>query len=396
MELNINKKKKILSISVLPLGWNGNVDVGMPSVYLIQKELVERGFDNRYITIGDNGNSIIATGNNIKVFNYKINTPVSNKRVIFTILQSVYAIFLWIKTIKIAMKLIREYKPDVVVGHTFYCAFPAYFIAKRAKVPYVFREYGTMLLYDIVSKGSIKKITRWYELLAYKIPAQAYIFTDDGSKTKEAAIKLGVPVEKIWFLKNGIFETDTVIPATLPSNRFSIVTAGRLSDYKCMNDIIKGFAMANLSDSDLYILGDGDMLQELKDIAMEKGVTQNVFFTGALPREKVFSYFKASDIVIAMGSINPMMEAMACGKPTISLELGSTSDMMKNMEDGILLNDRNPESIANALQILANNKGLRIQMGNNAHLSIRTKFNTWNVRANIEIDILEKIIGSKL
>lgn len=391
MESNI-KKKKILSISVLPLGWKGNVNIGMPSVYLIQKELTNRGFDNRYITIGDRKSCDYSSVDNIHIYNYQINTPVSSRRIIFTIYQSIYSVLLWIKTIRIATRLIKEYKPDVIVGHTFYCALPAYFVAKRAKVPYIFREYGTMKLYDIVSNSIIKKITRWYEIIAYKIPAQAYIFTDDGSKTKEAAIKLGVKEKKIWFLKNGIINADIVVPKKLPSDRLTIVTAGRLSKYKCMDDIIKGFSMANLSNADLYIIGDGEMFDELNYIAKVEDVENQIIFTGALPREEVLSYFKASDIVVAMGSINPMMEAMACGKPTISLELGSTADILNNMEDGIILKDRKPKSIAEALVLLANNKDLRCRMGNNANITAYTKFKTWQDRASEEIDIIESII----
>ena len=160
-----------------------------------------------------------------------------------------------------------------------------------------------------------------------------------------------------------------------------------------MDKIIQAFSQAkDYVNMRLYIVGDGEQREMLKELILNEGLSSDIVMTGALPRDEVLSYFKAADVVVALGSINPLMEAMSCGKPVITLELGGTSAFVKNGKDVVLINDVAPQTIADAITELCNNKGLREQIGRNALLSIKETFMTWKDRIEKEVNIIETVV----
>jgi glycosyltransferase involved in cell wall biosynthesis len=381
--------RKILSLSVLPLGWGGDLKKGMPSVYFAQKGLVDSGYEVHYVTLGTRGEPQYERQEGINIYRYFINFRPNKKRVLFTISAWLYWITIYLKIRASVRQILKNVKPDIVIGHTFYCALPAYCIARKLGVKCIFREYGTMMLYDYVRAGFLKRLIRLYEVMAYKLPLSKYILTDDGSRTKDVAILLGVPEKKIIFLKNGIFNSNEFHTQELPRDKVIIVTAARLNKYKNMDNIIRGFALSkSKKKAVLYVVGDGEMADELKQIAMEEGVACDVVFTGGLPRETVIGYFKASDIVISMGSINPLLESMACGKAIITLDLGDTAKTVRHMENGILLKKRDHVYIAESIDLLVENTDLRNRLGKNAKEYVSKHFDTWNERIKKEVGII--------
>ncbi len=233
---------KILSISVLPLGWGNQLNMGMPSVQLAQVGYVKRGHTIEYITLGDKvGNDSLYDGNIRITYIKEPRKPIS-RRIVYSISQRFYSMEIWKRLYRAGNRYIKKERPDLIIGNTFYGAVPAYRLAKKHKIPYMFREYGTMGLADIVTSGNcIRRLGKWCEIKAYKLPAQAYIFTDDGSRTDVAAKALKVDMTKVHFLKNGIFNADDITSFDYPEGEFSIVTAGRLSAFKHMDDIVRAF-----------------------------------------------------------------------------------------------------------------------------------------------------------
>jgi glycosyltransferase involved in cell wall biosynthesis len=61
-----------------------------------------------------------------------------------------------------------------------------------------------------------------------------------------------------------------------------------------------------------------------------------------------------------------MLEGMACGKVVICSNIGGLREIIRNMETGILVNEKNPKEIAKIVEATLNDRSLMIKMANNA------------------------------
>jgi len=400
----MRKKLVVLGISILPLWFDSKVKAGMPSVYLGLKGYVEHGHEIHYITLGKKGELPEENIDGIVIHRYFIPfIKISQKRILNTITRY----FLWIMTIiysfKLGFSISRKIQPNVFYGHTYYGVPSAYLLSKLFKVPYVYRAYGSMDLNEQLETilGRIRHIN---EIIAMKIPADIYIFTNDGSETDKAAIKLNVNKEKIKFWRNGIFKiiTNEKIRSQirtelkLKNDQIMCVTAARLVPNKYIGEILEAIKILNNNSIVLFILGDGEIKSDLEKKAIKLEIENRVHFLGAVSREFVSNYFMASDIVLALGSYNPILEGMTLGKPVICLELGATKDLIENGKNGILLDSPNSAEIAEAIKILASDEKLRSYLSVEAEKSIHKNYLFWDDRIEAEINLIADLVENRV
>lgn len=100
-----------------------------------------------------------------------------------------------------------------------------------------------------------------------------------------------------------------------------IVTAGRLVKEKDHQTLLKAFAEVNEQlDSELLILGEGELENDLKNLAKDLHIEQNVHFIGF--QQNPYIYFKNADLFV-LSSINEgfghvLVESLAVGTPVVS------------------------------------------------------------------------------
>jgi len=148
-------------------------------------------------------------------------------------------------------------------------------------------------------------------------------------------------------------------------NKKILLSIGRLSYYKGYNYLID--AMNNLDDSYvLLIMGDGDLMNDLKSKIIKQNLTNKVFLLGSLNNLKKNSLYKVCDIFIlssfykteAFGIVQ--IEAMAFGKPVISTNIygSGVSWVNKNNNTGIIVPIKDSLAISKAILEIAENKFL--------------------------------------
>ncbi len=119
----------------------------------------------------------------------------------------------------------------------------------------------------------------------------------------------------------------------------------------------------------LDIFGKKDRLETFVKLSNTLHLEQNVIFHDpVIDIEK--KYLEASIMVLPSRSEGfgmVLIEAMACGLPCISFNCPhGPGDIIKNNEDGFLIENGNVEEFANKLILLIENKELRVTMGNTA------------------------------
>ncbi|MED3984751.1 glycosyltransferase family 4 protein [Peribacillus simplex] len=119
--------------------------------------------------------------------------------------------------------------------------------------------------------------------------------------------------------------------------------------------------LENHPETVLVYAGTGEQLSRLEDTAARLRISDSVLFLGSVPFEKMHNLYEASDIVLIPSvhshgveeatSISAL-EAMSCRSPVIASAIGGLKEILIDGEDGLLVEEKNKEALAQAISIL--------------------------------------------
>ncbi|MFL1548153.1 glycosyltransferase [Pseudomonas sp. E2-15] len=142
----------------------------------------------------------------------------------------------------------------------------------------------------------------------------------------------------------------------LSPDEWVVGNVGRLHPDKDQATLLKGFALAlpHLpAQSRLAILGTGRLEQDLKALARELGIAEQVLFLGQVPEAR--RYFRAFDAFALSSDHEPfgmvLLEAMAAGVPLLATACGGAREVVEGV--GILFPFGDAERLGQGLRHLA-------------------------------------------
>lgn len=107
-------------------------------------------------------------------------------------------------------------------------------------------------------------------------------------------------------------------------DRNTFVAVGRIVDVKCFRNLINSFRLAleKYEALKLYIIGDGDLINELKSYVINNGMSESVYFLG--DKDNPFAYISKARALLNSSRresfSNVVLEALACGTPVIATD----------------------------------------------------------------------------
>ena len=375
--------------------WDLGHGKGRVSIYLPLKGFVDKGHSVCYITNHLTQKSENVDGVAIK----RIKTPYSIYPFSRIIMYPVTIICYLFTGIICVLKQ----KPDVIYAHTPETALPAFLLSKLFKTKYVLRIYGV----NYQKKARFKPLSL-FRRLAFKLKADLYILTNDGTFADEIALSFGVQKNKIHFLKNGINKNwSNNIPNNVlkkqitPNGEFILLSVSRLANWKQVDLIIKALPrLISLNNNvKLIIVGDGPEKEKLKKLCIDLNVAEYIEFMGALPQESIKDYMSIADVFISMNLLsslsNPVFEALISGKPVIALNKGTTNELIENKKTGILVEEEDIEKLPEIINDILMDNQLREQIGKNAQQYMLENWPTWEERVAYEVDLIEKLSSNR-
>ena len=153
---------------------------------------------------------------------------------------------------------------------------------------------------------------------------------------------------------------------------------GRLRHYKGVDVLIRAM---RLIKARLLIVGTGPMQETWQELARTENLADNVLFLGDGSEKESLAARYAADIFVlpstnraeALGIVQ--LEAMACGMPVVSTELGTgTSYVNRDGETGLVVAPNNPRALAAAINKLLENPAMRTWMGTKGRRRVNTEF----------------------
>ena len=167
-------------------------------------------------------------------------------------------------------------------------------------------------------------------------------------------------------------------------SKLKMITVGRLSKKKNTESII--LSLVKLKDKiplfHLDIIGDGEEMDRLKEITSKLSLNDKVTFHGNKNHRQVLDILSKSHLFLFPTNVKEgfpkvMVEAMACGLPTIASRVSVIPYLIENC-CGIILENTSPESILKATNAMIENPQKMVLMGQKARLiSSRYTLENW-------------------
>lgn len=226
---------------------------------------------------------------------------------------------------------------------------------------------------------------------------------------EESLPRLGLNPKRIKTVYNAI-DFNTFIEKKLPEKLYSnyglsprdtvIGLIGNIKKWKGQEVLVDAIHILNTRNIKLKCLLIGGVPEEtdtyfknLKFKVKELGLSDQIFFTGFV--RNIQDFYKILKIVVH-ASIEPepfgrvIIEAMAFKKPVIATKMGGPKEIIKNLENGVLIEPANPIALANAIEKVLTDDEFRKKISINGYNMVLKEFNIKN-HVNIIQDIYRQI-----
>lgn len=166
-----------------------------------------------------------------------------------------------------------------------------------------------------------------------------------------------------------------------------IVFMGRLVYYKGVEVLIE--AMKSV-EARCLIIGEGPLRHELEAAARTAGASDRINFLGEIDDDQRSAYLHAADLFVLPSTSRAeafgisMLQAMACGTPAISTELGTgTSWVNVDNRTGIVVPPKDPAALAGAIKAMLRDTLKTKEMGLAAQERVNQEFTLSKMLASI-------------
>lgn len=158
-----------------------------------------------------------------------------------------------------------------------------------------------------------------------------------------------------------------------------IGTIARMAPQKGLEYLVKAVPLiCENRDARIIIAGDGPDMSRLKELSVSLKISDRIVFTGYI--DNIPEFLSCLDIFvvpsIAEGLSITTIEAMTAGLPVVASNTGGLPELVKHGETGLLVEPRNPKSIADAVEKLLIDPCKREMMGRSGRNTAAIQFSS--------------------
>jgi glycosyltransferase involved in cell wall biosynthesis len=227
-------------------------------------------------------------------------------------------------------------------------------------------------------------VERWSYRLAHSIHANS-------DAVKRFLIKSGVPERKIMTVHNGLDMNRVIPPADvtreqvidrlgLPKQKRKFVTivANMRNDIKNHPMFLRMAQRvhAAVPEAAFILAGEGELVQQTKDLSRELGLEHDAFFIGRC--DNVAELLFVSDIGVltskAEGFSNSILEYMAAALPVVATDVGGAAEAIVPGETGYLVASGDDKQMAEHVISLLRDSEAAQRMGANGRERVLEEF----------------------
>lgn len=253
-------------------------------------------------------------------------------------------------------KVIRSYRPDLVNAHFL----PNYgmIAALAGKKPWILSAWGS----DIMLLPEKSFFHMWRTRFVLR---RASFMTSDARVMTSRLLELGCDPGRIVTVPYGVETAIFNDRGRVDSEKGPRILSNRkLERVYNIETVIEAFPLIEevLPDASLLILGSGSMAGALEARA-RRLACRGISFSNQVDHEKVPDLLRSSDIFVSMALSDTtsvsLLEAMACGAFPIVSDIPANREWVRDGENGLLVQPRDPGALARAVREAWGNADLR-------------------------------------
>ncbi|MBA7646554.1 Mannosylfructose-phosphate synthase [subsurface metagenome] len=134
---------------------------------------------------------------------------------------------------------------------------------------------------------------------------------------------------------------------------------------------------------------------KMREIISEHEMEDRVRIIGYVPDELMAPYYRQAELFVLPSKFEPFgmtaLEAMACGTPVITSNLGGIKENFTSGKDGILVDPSNKEELAESMINLLNDTEFADKIGKEGYKTVKEKF-SWEAIAKRTLEFYESYL----
>ncbi len=248
-------------------------------------------------------------------------------------------------------KLIHKFNFHIIHSHTSHAHSLAFLASLGIGVP----RLVTRRVDFSIFRHSFLKLSG----IKYRFMADYYIAIS--RKIKEVLVNDGIPDQRIFVVHSGI-DPHRFIQATggrlvsefdIKENQKIVINVAHLAGHKGQNYLVRAIphVLAKLPGTRFFIIGQGELMDELKATASQLGLKRELIFTGF--RNDVADFYKIADLFV-MSSVQEglgtaVLDALALAKPVVATNTGGLPEIIQDGKTGRLVAPADPAALADGI-----------------------------------------------
>ncbi|MEN6669681.1 glycosyltransferase family 4 protein [Psychrobacter sp. B38] len=303
-------------------------------------------------------------------------------------------------------KRFLEYQPQYVIAASNHItAIPSLIAAKRLGIPFYYEVRGLWEITRVSREPEFEKKPAYtVQVLLETLAAKHadHVFTLTQPMINEL-VKRGVESESISLVPNSCSpenfipkerDMELVKELKIPNNVPVIGYIGTFVQYEGLDNLAEACALLKMKGVQfrLLLVGNenasgqevGPITAKISEIATSYGFADWLIMPGRIPFDEVESYYSLIDIAPfprkpqpVCELVSPMkpLEALAMKKAVLVSSVQALKEMVVEEETGLVFEKGNINDLADKLQLLIDNKGLRHTLGENGRVWVEQERN---------------------
>jgi len=272
---------------------------------------------------------------------------------------------------------LRE-KPDIIHAHwAFPCGVIAYLMSFFFHSKFIVTIHG----------GEIPFVKKYKLLKRMVVSAlnNSILVCANSNYSKNEYVKMGVNKDKIITLfvppsfvkhSHNLSSVKTFRKKYADSSEKVVLFCGRLVERKGAEYLIRAINELKINNVRLIIVGGGELLEKLQSLTNSLGLEDKISFTGRASNEELGRFHDISNVFVCpsivdsngnteyLGLVIP--EAMESKLPVIASSVGGIVDIIKNEENGLLVPQKDPSSLARAIERIISDEKFSLKLVENS------------------------------
>ena len=293
--------------------------------------------------------------------------------------------------------IIRKWRPHVLHSHLIHANYIGRFARLFVSVPVL-----------ISTAHNVNEGSKW-RMLGYRL---SDFLVDMTTNVSQAGVDRYIdiwaaPANKMTFIPNGL-NTDEFHPQAQTryvlrnelgiDDGFMWLAVGRMEQQKDYPVMLRALAQLRMEPkAQLFIAGKGPLEHELRRLARELDIQDNVTFLGL--RKDIPELMNAADAYLMSSAWEGMpmvlLEAAATGLPIVTTDVGGNREVVIDGVSGLVVSSRNPDELAGAMQrMMTMPDTQRVQMGSAGRSHIEENYSMERI-VDMWENLYKKLLSTK-